>query len=225
MTREIQLEDAATDDGMVMNCLSDQTLQCAQCGRQLPGCDEDWEACCDSPEILYRALKVGRIRGIVAILGCTDSFSPNHPVSVDLVCDLVRRDLLVIVSGCISSELKDAGLMDTVSRESTAGGLKEFCDFLDIAPVLFAGDTSDTSDMETLFNALVDQAGKESNKLPVVLVATTCSDKHNAMLNTFDSIAELETDPVKTADRIDLRIHDKRIGLKWCDQFHCKIHS
>lgn len=237
MIREFQFEDASvnssaqymieksTRNDMLLNRLSDQAQQCPLCARELSYNEDSWEVCVESSDILFKALKAGRLRGIVGIFVCNNGASKRYPLYVHLAQELIKRDILVLVSGCISTDMDNAGLMEIDTLESAGEGLKEFCDHLDIAPVLFTPNWSKISRETNLFTTLANLAGEECDKLPMAVIASDWFQHNEAVIGPYDVININTDDPFKSADLIDLHIHHKRLRLDWCDQFHCSIHS
>lgn len=223
MVRDTQFDNDYSGD--VSSCLAGQTQQCDVCKDELVCSEDSLETCGEAPAVLFRALKVGRLRGIVGIAGCRNVTSGNYPSHVHLVRELTQRDILVVVSGYISSDILEAGLMDADCLESAGEGLKEFCGYLDVGSVLYTGSWSADSRISDFIAELADHAGVDGKDLPLAVVRMESYLDKELDEAAYDILSTGDEDPVKAADLVDAHIHRKRLGVDWCDQFHCSIHS
>ena len=235
MTSTIQIEhggsltaEAGHESSDALWHKSNQTPYCTMCDRELAGKDVTWETCRESPDVFFKALKAGRLRGVIGIVGCSDHKPDHDSVHARLARELIQRDILVIVSGCAGPAMDEAGLMSPEAVASASDGLAEFCDYLDIPPVLHMGSCTDNPQILDLFTAMTGNADAETGDLPVAAVAPRQYLENTASVGleeTFGMVLALDPEYIKFADYIDAYIHSKRLGLEWCDQYRCSIHS
>lgn len=120
----------------------------------------------------FKALKAGRIRGVVGIVGCNNPKLKHDHVHVHLAKELIKRDILVVVVlGCATVAMGKAGLMMPAAREMAGSGLAEVCEALGIPPVLHVGSCVDNSRILHLCSVLANHAGVDSSDLPVAASA------------------------------------------------------
>jgi len=113
LREDVQPTNARIDYGdteTVWNRLANQASHCAFCHNG-PTCDEaDWESYIEVSDIFVEALRLGWLRGVVGIFAHHDYTDDHESISVRLARDLVQRDILVIVSGCTTVAMNQAGL-------------------------------------------------------------------------------------------------------------------
>ncbi|MTI79413.1 MAG: anaerobic carbon-monoxide dehydrogenase catalytic subunit [Firmicutes bacterium] len=118
------------------------------------------------------AVKAGKIKGVVAIVNCaTLKNGPQDWVTVNLVKELIKRDILVVAGGCGNHGLEVAGMANTDALQQAGEGLKEIGGALGIPPVLSFGTCTDTGRISTLVTALADTLGVDTSDLPVAVSA------------------------------------------------------
>jgi carbon-monoxide dehydrogenase catalytic subunit len=119
---------------------------------------------------LNDAIIDGRIRGVVGVVGC------NHPAGglsgngVELVKELIKKDVLVLLTGCTAVSCARAGLMTPETAFDHAGpGLREVCEAVGIPPVLHMGSCVDNSRILAAATAIVSEGGlgADISDLPV----------------------------------------------------------
>jgi len=120
---------------------------------------------------LAEALVSGRIRGIAGIVGCNNPKVRQDHLHINLTRELIKRDILVVGTGCWAIGVAKAGLMDMKILEEASPGLREFCAAHDIPPVLHMGSCVDCSRILLLFGGLSELMGRDIPRLPVVAAA------------------------------------------------------
>ena len=86
---------------------------------------------------LLKALRIGMVRGMVAIAGC-DAAAGGHDASVAaLALELIGQDVLVLVTEGSRAAVETAGLLEAAGAELAGTGLADFCGHMDMGPVLF----------------------------------------------------------------------------------------
>ncbi len=123
------------------------------------------------PDTLIQALSTGRVRGVVGIVGCNNPKLKHDHVHVNLAKELIKRDVLVVVTGCATVAMGKAGLMMPDAKELAGEGLAETCGALGIPPVLHVGSCVDNSRILHLCSVLANHAGLDISDLPVAASA------------------------------------------------------
>ncbi|TXT53501.1 MAG: Carbon monoxide dehydrogenase 2 [Promethearchaeota archaeon] len=109
---------------------------------------------------LLDAIKDGTIRGVVGMVSCTTLRDHGQDVyTVDLVEELIKRDILVLSMGCGNGAVQVAGLCNPESKEKAGPGLKALCEKLNIPPVLSYGTCTDTGRIADLIGVISDALG------------------------------------------------------------------
>ncbi|HML52962.1 MAG TPA: anaerobic carbon-monoxide dehydrogenase catalytic subunit [Solidesulfovibrio magneticus] len=129
------------------------------------------EALGGSAEPLLTAIKIGLVRGVVGIVGCNNPKLPHDGVLTGLAKELIRQDILVVVTGCATVAMGKAGLMTAGGLEQAGVGLAEFCSRFDLPPVLHVGSCVDNSRILALCGLLADALGVDIADLPVAASA------------------------------------------------------
>ncbi|MBK3333076.1 anaerobic carbon-monoxide dehydrogenase catalytic subunit [Persephonella atlantica] len=125
-----------------------------------------------SPDPLLEAINTGAIKGVVGLVSCTTMKNGHGMFTYNFVKELLKRDILVLITGCASSLAQAEGLTNLQAIERFAGdGLKGICKVLNIPPVLNFGSCLDTGRMILLILALSEYLNVDPSKLPVVAAA------------------------------------------------------
>jgi carbon-monoxide dehydrogenase catalytic subunit len=112
----------------------------------------------------------GRIRGIAGIVGCTNPKMPQDYTHTTLVRELIKRDVLVLTTGCATIACGKQGLTNPKMALELAGpGLREVCEAVGIAPVLTCGSCVDNTRLLVSCSELVREGGlgDDLSELPV----------------------------------------------------------
>ncbi|MDD1743280.1 MAG: anaerobic carbon-monoxide dehydrogenase catalytic subunit [Methanomassiliicoccales archaeon] len=116
---------------------------------------------------LLDAILAGKIRGCAGIVGCNNPKVKHDSAHVALAKELIKRDVLVVETGCASIACAKAGLMQPKAIELAGKGLREVCGSLGIPPVLHMGSCVDNSRILNLAADLANAAGVRIDQLPV----------------------------------------------------------
>lgn len=126
----------------------------------------------------YRPLNdgiiAGRIRGVAAVVGCDSPKRVQDEGHLDLVLELIKRDVLVAQTGCSAIACGKAGLLRPEAALEHAGpGLREVCEAVGIPPVLHVGSCVDNSRLLTVCMEMVKEGGvgRDFSELPVAAAA------------------------------------------------------
>lgn len=102
----------------------------------------------------------GRIRGIVGVVGCTNPKIPQDWTHTTLTRELIKRDVLVLTTGCATIACAKQGLTNPKEALELAGpGLREVCETVGIAPVLTCGSCVDNTRLLVSCSELVREGG------------------------------------------------------------------
>ncbi len=116
---------------------------------------------------LIDAIKAGQIRGAVGIVGCNNPKFQQDSMNVGLAKELIKRDILVLATGCVTTAAGKAGLLVPEAISMAGPGLKAVCGALGIPPVLHYGSCVDNSRILQLCAALANELGVDISDLPV----------------------------------------------------------
>jgi len=94
---------------------------------------------------LIDAIVAGKIRGAVGIVGCNNPKIKHDYAHVTLGKELIKRDILVVETGCAAIASGKAGLLLPEAAEMAGEGLKAVCKALGVPPILHIGSCVDCS--------------------------------------------------------------------------------
>jgi carbon-monoxide dehydrogenase catalytic subunit len=120
-----------------------------------------------TPDPLIDAIKAGKIRGAVGVVGCNNPKIKHDYGNVGLTKRLIERDILVLDTGCVGVSNAKAGLKVPEAAEMAGPGLKEICGALGIPPVLHMGSCVDNVRILVLVSALANALECDISDLPV----------------------------------------------------------
>jgi len=112
----------------------------------------------------------GRIRGVAAIVGCTNPKVPQDYTHVTLAKELIKRDVLVLTTGCATIACGKQGLLNPKEAWDWAGlGLREVCEAVGMPPVLACGSCVDNSRLLVACAEIVREGGlgEDISEIPV----------------------------------------------------------
>jgi carbon-monoxide dehydrogenase catalytic subunit len=116
---------------------------------------------------LVKAIADGDIRGAVGIVGCNNPKFQQDSMNVGLAKELIKKDILVLVTGCVTTAAGKAGLLMPDAIDMAGPGLKKICGALGIPPVLHYGSCVDNARIIQLCAALANALGVDISDLPV----------------------------------------------------------
>jgi carbon-monoxide dehydrogenase catalytic subunit len=111
----------------------------------------------------------GRIRGVAAVVGCSNPKAIDDRGHTDLVRELIRRDILVVTTGCSQIACGKLGLLTPEAAAEAGPGLREVCETVGMPPVLSVGSCVDNSRILVACTAMVNEGGlgEDISELPV----------------------------------------------------------
>ena len=120
---------------------------------------------------LIDAIKSGAIRGAVGIVGCNNPKIKHDHGHTVLARELIKRDILVLDTGCASVALAKNGLKTVEAADLAGEKLVGVCKALGIPPVLHVGSCVDNSRIIHLCGLLAKALGVDISALPVAAAA------------------------------------------------------
>lgn len=202
---------------------------CDFCGNGLT-CSKE-SSLLKNTEAVFKALKLARVRGLVCIAGCVNSDCRGS--YAELAEELIKRDLLVTVSGCAAVELEKGGLMSDNSFNLTNDVMEEFCDYFGIFPAVHIGSYGSDADISDFYAELAGLTETGTADLPAaVIIPSDIHDDSTALRSALDRMHDIHgtvfnmgDDASESADMLEKHIHEKRLGLGWCDRFASDLYS
>ena len=138
-----------------------------------------------SLDALIDAIKSGKIKGAVGIVGCNNPKVKHNHAHVELTKELIKNDILVVQTGCAAIACAEAGLLSLDAIELAGDGLKEVCKALNIPPVLHLGSCVDCSRILVLLGALAEALGVDISDLPVAGAAPEWMSEKAVSIGTY----------------------------------------
>jgi carbon-monoxide dehydrogenase catalytic subunit len=123
---------------------------------------------------LNDAIIQGRIQGVCGVVGCNNPKMRMDEYTNTLTRELVRRDVLVIKTGCAAIASAKQGMLTPEAALSEAGtGLREVCEAVGMPPVLHMGSCVDNSRILDAATEIVAEGGlgDDLSDVPAVGVA------------------------------------------------------
>ncbi len=114
----------------------------------------------------------GDIKGVAGVVGCSNLTAGGHDVlTVDLVKELIARDIIVLTAGCSSGGIENCGLMTKEAARLAGPKLRAVCEKLGIPPVLNFGPCLAIGRLEIVATELAEALHVDLPELPLVLSA------------------------------------------------------
>ena len=123
---------------------------------------------------LNDAIISGRIRGVAAIVGCTNPRIQHDSHHVAITEELLKRDVLVVETGCSAiASAKMGFLLGDAALDRVGPGIREVCETVGIPPVLHMGSCVDNTRILTVLTQMVEEGGlgDDIDELPAVGLA------------------------------------------------------
>ncbi len=143
------------------------------------------EALGGSLEPLINALKDGTIKGVIGIVGCVNPKVKHNYTHTVLARELIKRDVLVVGTGCWSIAVAMDGLMTPEAANLAGPGLKKVCETLGIPPCLHMGSCVDCSRILLALSALSDALGVDIPDLPAAGSAPEWMSEKAVSIGTY----------------------------------------
>ena len=134
---------------------------------------------------LIDAVKAGKIRGIVGIVGCNNPKLKHDHCNVNLARELVKRDILVLATGCVTTALGKAEMLMPEAISQAGPGLQEVCGSLGVPPVLHVGSCIDNSRILQACALIANELGVDISDLPVAASSPEWYSEKAAAIGTY----------------------------------------
>lgn len=109
---------------------------------------------------LNEAIAAGRIRGVVANIGCNNPRVCHDALHQDVVKYFLENDILVVETGCGAIACAKEGYLTPEAAFEYAGpGLREVCEAIGMPPVLHMGSCVDNSRILTVLSQMATEGG------------------------------------------------------------------
>ena len=134
---------------------------------------------------LVDAIKAGKVRGAVGIVGCNNPKYQHDYCNVNLTRELIKKDILVLVTGCVTTAAGKAGLLVPEAIDQAGPGLQEICGALGIPPVLHMGSCVDNARILQLAALLANEIGVSIADLPLAASSPEWYSEKAATIGTY----------------------------------------
>jgi carbon-monoxide dehydrogenase catalytic subunit len=123
---------------------------------------------------LNDAIMAGRIRGVAALVGCTNPRIQHDSNHAAITEELLKQDVLVVETGCSAIASAKLGfLVGDAGLDKVGPGLREVCETVGIPPVLHMGSCVDNTRILTVLTQMVEEGGlgDDIDQVPAVGLA------------------------------------------------------
>ncbi|MDD5622480.1 MAG: anaerobic carbon-monoxide dehydrogenase catalytic subunit [Actinomycetota bacterium] len=129
----------------------------------------------------------GRIQGIVAIVGCNNARLPQDKYNNFLVEEFIKRDYLIVQTGCGAISTAKCGIMTPEAMEYAGEGLRSICEAVGIPPVLHLGSCVDNSRILSIASDIVKEGGlgEDLSDLPAAGIAPEWMSEKALSIGTY----------------------------------------
>ena len=134
---------------------------------------------------LIDAIKDGSIKGIVGIVGCVNPKVKHNYSHVTLAKELIKRDVLLVGTGCWCIAVAMEGLMTPEASKLAGPGLRKVCEALEIPPCIHMGSCVDCSRILIALGAVADALGVDISDLPVAGSAPEWMSEKAVSIGTY----------------------------------------
>jgi carbon-monoxide dehydrogenase catalytic subunit len=136
---------------------------------------------------LNDAIIDGRIQGAVAVVGCNNARHCHDKYHNYLTRELIKRDYLVVLTGCAAISTAKCGLMEPDAMKYAGEGLRSICEAVGIPPILHMGSCVDNSRILTVLSEVVQEGGlgEDISDLPVAGIAPEWMSEKALSIGTY----------------------------------------
>lgn len=129
-----------------------------------------------SMEVIAEALKNGKIRGVVNLVGCNNPRIMYEKAITDIAQRLIENNILVLTNGCASFPLLKLGFCNIKALKKAGNRLREFLQ-PDLPPVWHMGECLDNARASAFFRALADVLERDMKDLPFAFASPEWSNE------------------------------------------------
>jgi carbon-monoxide dehydrogenase catalytic subunit len=109
---------------------------------------------------LNDAIMTGRIRGVVANIGCNNARVQHDYFHEYMVKEFLKNDVLVVETGCGAiASAKEGYMVGEAALKYAGPGLREVCETVGMPPVLHMGSCVDNSRILTVLSQMATEGG------------------------------------------------------------------
>ncbi len=136
---------------------------------------------------LNDAIIDGRIQGVVGVVGCNNARITQDKYHNYLTRELIKRDYLVVTTGCGAISAAKCGLMEPEAMEYAGEGLRSICETVGIPPILHLGSCVDNSRILTVVSEVVGEGGlgEDISDLPIAGIAPEWMSEKALSIGTY----------------------------------------
>ena len=136
---------------------------------------------------LNDAVAAGRIRGLAGVVGCNNARVAHDVGTTEIVRELIRNDVLVVVTGCAATGSAKSGYLRPELMAEAGTGLREVCEAIGIPPVLHVGSCVDNSRILTILTECATEGGlgDDISDLPAVGVCPEYMSEKALSIGTY----------------------------------------
>ena len=136
---------------------------------------------------LNDAIIDGRIQGAVAVVGCNNARHCHDKYHNYLTRELIKRDYLVVLTGCAAISTAKCGLMMPEAMKYAGEGLRSICETVGIPPIRHMGSCVDNSRILTVLSEVVQEGGlgEDISELPVAGIAPEWMSEKALSIGTY----------------------------------------
>ncbi len=157
---------------------------------------------------LNDAIVTGRIRGVVANIGCNNPRVSHDSIHQYLVKEFLKNDVLVVETGCGAiASAKQGLLLGEAALEYAGPGLREVCEAVGMPPVLHLGSCVDNSRILTVLTQMASEGGlgDDISDIPAVGIAPEWMSEKALAIATYAAASGAHvimgvTNPVKGSE-------------------------
>jgi len=165
---------------------------------------------------LNDAIMAGRIRGVVANVGCNNPRVTQDSTHRYLVEEFLKNDVLVVETGCGAIASAKQGLLLGESALEYAGpGLREVCEAVGMPPVLHMGSCVDNTRILTVLTQMASEGGlgDDISDIPAVGLAPEWMSEKALAIATYAAASGAyvimgTTNPVKGSEGVTRLINE-----------------
>jgi carbon-monoxide dehydrogenase catalytic subunit/CO dehydrogenase/CO-methylating acetyl-CoA synthase complex beta subunit len=147
----------------------------------------------DPYQHLVSTIMKGKVRGLALFAGCKNLRTEKDEDVITMVRELVKRDVLVLATGCNAIELAKAGYMDPAKVSEVAGeGLRSFLSELSDAAgvdglpcVWHIGSCVDNPRFSNLATEVANRLGVDIHQIPFVAAAPEAMHEKAVSIGTW----------------------------------------
>ncbi|MHB1293423.1 MAG: anaerobic carbon-monoxide dehydrogenase catalytic subunit [Anaerolineae bacterium] len=136
---------------------------------------------------LNDAIMAGRIRGLAGVVGCNNARTGHDAGITQIVRELIKNDVLVVVTGCAATGAAKEGYLRPELMSEAGAGLREVCEAIGVPPVLHVGSCVDNSRILTILTQVATEGGlgEDISDLPAVGICPEYMSEKAVAIGTY----------------------------------------